>query len=147
MEIVEKILNRYSLKLLSVAFIVLGVLVLADFYILEHELLKTIILFLFIVGTLHWAGIFISFLKQKMDDFIENRNRSMVALETFKTLSKEEARYVSDYIENNKSRFKFFDVADLLQSNIFIQKVELSDDVIVELDPKVRKYFKQKHNG
>jgi hypothetical protein len=126
---------------------VLGVLVLADFYIMEHELLKTIILFLFIVGSLHWLGIFISFLKQKMDGFVEQHNLSKVALEIFKTLSKEEARYVYDYIQNEKRRFKFFDVADLLQSNIFIQKVELSDDVIVDLDPKVRKYVKQKQNG
>jgi hypothetical protein len=146
-EIVEKILNRYSLKLLSVAFIVLGLFVLADFYILEHELFKTIILFFFIVGSLHWLGIFISLLKQKMDDFIEERNRSMVALETFKSLTKEETRYVYDYIKHNKRRFNSLDIADLLQSNIFIEKAELTDYVVVELDPVVRKYINQKLKG
>ena len=45
--------------------------------------------------------------------------------------------------KNDKRRFRFFDIDDLLQSNIFIQKTELTEDIIVELNPVIRKYLEK----
>jgi len=46
-------------------------------------------------------------------------------------------------VKNDKRRFRFFDIDDLLQSNIFIQKTELTEDIIVELNPVIRKYLEK----
>ena len=46
-------------------------------------------------------------------------------------------------VKNDKRRLGFFDIADLLQSNIFIQKTELTEDIIVELNPVIRKYLEK----
>lgn len=141
-ESVEKVLNKYSVKLLSVAFIVFGIIVLLDVLIVKNELLKIAIIFLFIIGLLHIVANFLTYVKEKFDNFLEKRNNNRITLETFKTLSKEEAKYVYEYVKNGKTRFRFIDIVDLLQSNIFIQRTELTDDVIVELNPVIKKYLK-----
>ena len=143
MESIEKVLNRYSVKLISIAFIILGVVVFLDVLIVKNELLKIVITFLSIVGLLHIVANFFIYTKEKFSNFSLKRNDNKTAIETFKTLSKEEAKYVYEFIHNGKRRFKCFDIVDLLQSKIFIQKTELTEDIIVELNPVVRKYLEK----
>lgn len=140
-----KILNSYSIKLLSMAFFIFGFVVMLDLVIVKDELTKTIIIFLSILGLLNIVVNIFSYIKDKIENFNEKRNDNNIAIEAFKSLSKEEAKYIFDYINNGKKRFIFSDIADLLQSKIFIKKTELSDDIVVELNPVIKKYLKGKN--
>lgn len=145
MEAILKILNSYSIKLLSMAFFIFGLVVMLDLVIVKDELTKTIIIFLSILGLLNIVVNIFSYIKDKIENFNEKRNDNDIAIEVFKSLSKEEAKYIFDYINNGKKRFSFSDIADLLQSKIFIKKTELSDDIVVELNPVIKKYLKGKN--
>ena len=147
MEAIVKILNSYSIKLLSMAFFIFGFVVMLDLVIVKDELTKTIIIFLFILGLLNIVVNIFSYIKDKIENFNEKRNDNNIAIEALKSLSKEEAKYIFDYINNGKKRFSFYDIADLLQSKIFIKKTELSDDIVVELNPVIKKYLKGKNQN
>lgn len=144
MESIEKILNRYGVKLVSVAFIIFGMVVLLDILIIKNELLKIVIVFLFIVGVLYIVTDFSIYIKEKFENFMSNKKEEKVLIESMKSLKKEEMRFIYEAFKNNQNRFNFYEISTLIDCGFFEMKKDLGEDVIVELHPTVRKYLKGK---
>lgn len=142
MDGLKELFNKFSVGLISWAFVILGLTVILDILIIKNEPLKVGIIILFLLGSLYILSSFVKFLKNQMNNFFERKANKTKLIEGFKSLSKEEMRYVYKSYKEDINRFTFFDIVNLLQLNIFIQVEELdNNEILIKLNPIIKKHL------
>lgn len=148
MDGLKELFNRFSIGLISWAFLILGIAVILDILIIKNELLKVGIIILFLLGGLYIISKIGSFCKNKWINYVDSNANKIKLIEGFKSLNQEEIRYVYKSYKEDINRFTFFDIVNLLQLNIFIQIEELdNNEILIKLNPIIKKHLDKIDNN